>query len=82
MHEFPYCRYQVENIGFSTRHDRYGLTVNFRRDTKVTESHLTVEPLMMLSRIGGIIGVGQALVWVVDYVIENIIYFLQSCLKK
>ena len=51
--------------GFNPKSRTYGMKIYFVNEVHVTTSHLTIEPLALMSRIGGIIGVGQALAWVI-----------------
>ena len=61
-----YCvRYEIVESGFAARADRYGLWVNFDNEVLATRDSLSVEPLTLLTRVGGIIGVGKELLWVV-----------------
>ena len=39
--------------------------VTFDREAEVTSSHLTIEPLTLLTRVGGIIGVGKEFLWII-----------------
>ena len=55
--------------------------MTFLKDTKVTKSHFSIEPFIMLSRIGGTIGVGQALVWIINFSIDivfNVFIFIYN----
>ena len=54
-----FFRYEIEEFGFSNRDDYYQLSAYFINDIKVASAHLTIDPLTLLTRIGGIIGVGQ-----------------------
>ena len=54
-----FFRYEIEEFGFSNRDDYYQLSAYFINDIKVSSAHLTIDPLTLLTRIGGIIGVGQ-----------------------
>ena len=66
------CRYQVDNVGFDARHDRYGLYAQFDQDVEVTVSKLEIGLKTLATRIGGIIGVGKELVWVIILVLSTI----------
>ena len=39
--------------------------MTFDREVEVSSSHLTIEPLTLLTRVGGIIGVGKEFLWVI-----------------
>ena len=58
-----FSRYQVEEIGFANWKDRYGLIVKFAEKVEVATSHFKIQPMTMFARIGGIIGVGQVILW-------------------
>ena len=44
----------------------------FLHEVHVTISHFQIEPLSLMARIGGIIGVGQAFSGVINFIIDNI----------
>ena len=54
-------------MGFANRNDRYGLIVEFADKVDVATSHFKIQPMTMFARIGGIIGVGQVIVWILNY---------------
>ena len=54
----------TRKIGFDERKDRYGMFVRFSREMDVHRSLLNVETLTLLTRIGGIIGVGKQFLWI------------------
>ena len=58
-------RYEIMKRGFNSKSITYGMKIYFVNEVHVTTSHLTIEPLALMSRIGGIIGVGRALAWVI-----------------
>ena len=66
-----FFRYEIEEFGFSNRDDYYQLSAYFINDIKVSSAHLTIDPLTLLTRIGGIIGVGQVLTWVIIFCYER-----------
>ena len=41
------------------------MKIYFINEVHVTKSHFSIEFLTLMSRIGGIIGVGQALAWII-----------------
>ena len=61
--------------GFDGNSQTYGMKIYFMNDVQVIISHLTIEPLTLISRIGGIIGVGQALAWVIILCFNKIVIF-------
>ena len=44
----------------------------FLHEVQVTSSHFKIDPLSLVARIGGIIGVGQAFSGVINFFIDNI----------
>ena len=64
----PICKsvwYKTTHIGHDKREDSYGLYVEFRQEVILTSNHLSIEPMTLLTRIGGIIGVGKEFFWVI-----------------
>ena len=49
------------------RHDRYGLYIQFEDTIVITTSTLAINAKTLITRIGGIIGVGKELLWVVVF---------------
>ena len=64
----PICNsvwYKTTKNGHDEREDRYGLYVEFRQKVILTSNHLSIEPMTLLTRIGGIIGVGKEFFWII-----------------
>ena len=64
----PLCKsvwYKTTKIGHDERNDRYGLYVEFHQEVIFSSNHLSIEPMTLLTRIGGIIGVGKEFFWVI-----------------
>ena len=64
----PICKsvwYKTTKIGHDEREDRYGLYVEFHHEVILASNHLSIEPMTLLTRIGGIIGVGKEFFWVI-----------------
>ena len=64
----PICKsvwYKTTKIGHDKREDRYGLYVDFHQEVIMSSNHLSIEPMTLLTRIGGIIGVGKEFFWVI-----------------
>ena len=64
----PLCRsvwYKTTKIGHDEKDDRYGLYVEFHKEVILTSDNLSIEPMTLLTRIGGIIGVGKEFFWVI-----------------
>ena len=53
--------------------NKYGMKIYFNNDVEVTKSHLTIDSLTLMSRIGGIIGVGQAFAWIILFCFDKIV---------
>ena len=53
--------------------NKYGMKIYFINDVEVTKSHLTIDYLTLMSRIGGIIGVGQAFAWIILFCFDKIV---------
>ena len=66
-------RYQVEKVGQSYEEGYYGMVLYFLEEVHVTTSHLKIEPLSLIARIGGIIGVGQAFGGVINFLLYKIV---------
>jgi len=58
-------RFLTRKIGFSTRQDRYGLKIYVNQDVNVKKTHFTITPITLLTRLGGILGVGKEFLWIV-----------------
>ena len=54
-------------MGFSYTKNKFGLVIKFGEEVDVSTSYLTIQPLALFARIGGIIGVGQVLAWFLTY---------------
>ena len=50
--------------GFESRTDQYGLILYFDKEVEVTEVKYSIGFITFLTRLGGIIGVGKELLWV------------------
>ena len=57
-------RYKVERINNIESKNLFGLTIVFDNVIEKTISNWQIEPVTLLTRIGGIIGVGKELLWV------------------
>ena len=62
-----YFRYKVERNGLDYRGDWYGVWVQFSDEITTIRSHLAIEPMTFVTRVGGIIGVGKELLWVIIF---------------
>ena len=61
---FCLFRYKVEEINFLESQNLFGLILVFDNVVEKTISNWQIEPVTLLTRIGGIIGVGKELLWV------------------
>ena len=59
-------------MGFSNRDDRYGIVLKFADKVDVATSHFKIKPMTMFARIGGIIGVGQVFLWILNYCFKRV----------
>ena len=59
------CRYQVTKDGIDVRTDRYGLVVQIDTEVEVTSVLFNIGEITLLTRVGGIIGVGKNLLWLI-----------------
>ena len=72
----PSCKsiwYKTANTGFDSRSDRYGMFINIDREVVETRSQLNIGPLTLLTRIGGMIGVGKQFLWIIITVCSYLI---------
>ena len=61
--------------GHDLRKDRFGIYVEFNRNVILTSDHFSISPMTFLSKLGGIIGVGKELLWVIISVSSYILLF-------
>ena len=61
--------------GHQVKKDMFGLYVEFNRDVILTTNLLSIGPMTFLTRVGGIIGVGKELLWVIITVWSGILLF-------
>ena len=58
-----------------TQGSKYSILFYFEEEVEVTQSMFAIEPLTLLTRIGGILGVGRTLVWLINLCFDNLISF-------
>ena len=58
-------RYKITKRALDSRHDRYGLYVSVDNQVELLTSHLTIQTMTLLTRIGGLIGVGKEFLWII-----------------
>ena len=66
-------RYASTDIGKDTRTDRIGLFAQFEEDIEVNQIKLSVTTVTLITRIGGIIGVGKEFLWVIIFCITTML---------
>ena len=74
----PNCKsvwYKTTRIGHDKRNDRYGLYVNINKEIILTSNHLSIAPMTLLTRIGGIIGVGKEFLWIIIMTSSSVVMF-------
>lgn len=74
----PNCKsvwYKTTRIGHDKRNGRYGLYVNINKEVILTSNHLSIEPMTLLTRIGGIIGVGKEFLWIIITTSSSLMMF-------
>ena len=75
-----YKRYKVDQIGFDSRTDRFGMFVQFK-NVDVTKNELTIDAMTFLTRVGGIIGVGKNFLWIIILCLTYITTFSSKWFK-
>ena len=66
------CRYKVEKTGIVQSKDLFGISIVFDNVVEKTISDWQIKPVTLLTRIGGIIGVGKELLWVIVFICSSI----------
>ena len=59
------CRYRVEHVGVTSLIDQSGLVITFDDQVEESFSSFQIGAQTLVTRIGGIIGVGKELFWIV-----------------
>ena len=70
--------YQVAKHGIHYSPNGYGMYLLFHNEAEVSESHFTITPQTLITRIGGVMGVGQILTWLLIRIFD---YFLIVYIK-
>ena len=78
---FSYKRYKVDQIGFDSRTDRFGMFVQFDKNVDVTKNELKIDAMTFLTRVGGIIGVGKNFLWIIILCLTYITTFSSKWFK-
>ena len=71
--------YQVDQVGFDAREDRFGVYVQFDQEVEITVSKLQIGLKTLATRFGGIIGVGKELLWVLILAFTSLGTLLTLC---
>ena len=57
--------FDVKKQVFEARDDRYGLFIQFEDNVETIHSDIAISPTTLITCIGGLIGVGTELFWVI-----------------
>ena len=81
---FLHLRYKIEKIGIELRPDqtRFGMFVQVDSAVHVSKSQWTISPMTFLTRIGGVVGVGKELMWILISIIGFIMTIFQKFRPK
>ena len=60
-----YLKFNTKLMLFDDRTKKYGLFILFDDTVETTRSRMVINPETLITRIGGIIGVGKELLWIV-----------------
>ena len=59
-------------MGFIDTVDRSGMIVSFESVVEKTVSQVQIDEITLITRIGGIIGVGKNLLWILIFIITSL----------
>ena len=65
-------RYRSEQVGYIDTTDRSGVILSFDSVVEQTHSELQIDRITLLTRCGGIIGVGKNLLWIIIFVLSSL----------
>ena len=74
-------RYKVDQTGFDARDDRYGLYIQFDKEVEVITSQFMINAETFLTRMGGVIGVGKELLWIILLCLTYLVILPEKCLR-
>ena len=74
--------FYVNKIGFERKASREGIILVFENKVEKRISELQIGPKTLLTRIGGIIGVGKNLLWLLVFFFTSIASLLTLARKK
>ena len=57
----------MEHIGIAESSSKFGITISFDTVVEKTVSDWQITPVTLLTRLGGIIGVGKNLLWIMIF---------------
>ena len=66
-------RYVSTKIGENHNTNQVGFDVQFEKHVVVTRSAFAIDLVTLITRIGGIIGVGKELLWVIVFCVTTLI---------
>ena len=67
-------RYKLEQLGIEESNELFGLAIVFDTSVEQTKSDWQITEVTLLTRIGGIIGVGKNLLWIIIFIFTSICY--------
>ena len=65
-------KYYIKDLGFISEEQKSGIIVNFDRKVEKTISELQIGTQTLITRFGGIIGVGKNLLWVIILLFSSV----------
>lgn len=75
LFQYPFfCRYKLEQLGIEESNELFGLAIVFDTSVEQTKSDWQITEVTLLTRIGGIIGVGKNLLWIIIFIFTSICY--------
>ena len=75
-----FFRYEGDKFGLSIRKEIYGIALTFEKEVEVTTLQFKIDALTLLTKIGGILGVGRIIVWIINACFDYILYFQNICI--
>ena len=69
-----YYRYEVVKKGFNQAMRRHGVILTFKNEIELIKSELTVSLQTLITRVGGILGVGRTLTWIINKVFDCVLF--------
>ena len=75
-------RYKVERMGLVESKDRFGSALVFDKVVEQTLTDWQISPVTLLTRFGGIIGVGKNLLWIMIFLCSSFLAILKSIHRR